>query len=106
MVKVNTLELLEADVERHFVRRVEAIGGKAPKYKTPSRRSAPDRIVMLPRPVRPFTAFCELKRPGECATPAQRREHRKLRRLGYSVLVLDTLEKCDAYCDLVEEMFG
>lgn len=75
---------LEKAVEAAGVRALEKRGYDAPKYKTPGRRSAPDRIVLagLHR-----CFFIEFKQAGKKATPKQLVEHEKLRRRGYLVFV-------------------
>ena len=80
--------LKERDIERHLVREVKKLGGEIRKVKWIGRRNAPDRRVMLPG----FCFWCEVKRPGEWATPAQAREHTVIRRTGETVYVLNTIE--------------
>lgn len=108
--------MLEAKVEDFLVKRVKALGGEVRKVKWVGRKSAPDRLVMLPRRVamplsyvwQPDTTLetgdrctlitgvqhplVELKRPGEVPRPDQLREHEKLRAAGFIVLVLDSIE--------------
>lgn len=50
----------EKDIERHFVKRVEALGGVAYKFNSPSHRGVADRIVCLPDGK---VWFVELKAP-------------------------------------------
>jgi len=94
--------MLERDVEKHLVKRVKAAGGIAYKFTSPGRRSVPDRLVLMPpdllseRPVQ-RAIFVELKAPGKAATPAQLREHERLRDLGFRVEVIDTKEGVDAF---------
>lgn len=78
--------MLEKDVEAALGDRAKALGGIAYKFTSPGRRSVPDRLVLLPGGV---VRFVELKRPGEEPTPAQHREHRRLRALGFVVEVID-----------------
>lgn len=75
---------LEKNIERNAVRQIEQRGALCPKFVSPGRRSAPDRIV-LPGDGRCF--FIEFKRPCEKPTPLQEQEHKKLRARGYVVLV-------------------
>lgn len=82
----------EVDIESYLVRKLKAIGARADKFKTPGRRHAPDRIVLMP------TAFCffvECKKPGESLRPGQAREKRRLEKLGFNVEVIDTKEQVD-----------
>lgn len=78
--------MLEKTVEAALVDRAKALGGIAYKFTSPGRRSVPDRLVLLPGGV---VRFVELKRPGEEPTPAQLREHCRLRALGFVVEVID-----------------
>ena len=51
MLRVSTLpsrKLKEVDVERHLVRLVEKVGGKAYKFVSPGRAGVADRLVVLP----------------------------------------------------------
>jgi hypothetical protein len=84
----------ESVIEQYLVDQVKACGGMAPKFKSPQRRNVPDRIVLLPGGV---LHFVELKANGERPTPAQQREHERLRELGFAVYVLDSKEVVDAY---------
>ncbi|EES5143852.1 VRR-NUC domain-containing protein, partial [Escherichia coli] len=51
------------------------------------RRSVPDRIVLLPGG---RIIFVECKSPGKPPRPDQLREHERLRKLGFTVVVLDS----------------
>jgi hypothetical protein len=71
------------------------MGGMCPKFIDPSRRGAPDRMVLLPgRPV----FFVEMKREvGGVVKPWQTRYHEDLRALGHRVWVLWSKEEVDAF---------
>lgn len=84
----------ESVIERHFVRVVEDLGGMAQKYKSPARKNAPDRLALMPYAV---IVFVELKRRGEDANDGQKREHARLRLLGFRVDVLDSYEAVDRW---------
>lgn len=90
-LKPFTKDINETDVENYFVKQVKKLGGRADKYKTPGRPSAPDRITLWPGT---YTAFVECKAPGKKATPKQLEYHDALRLLGYAVYVVDN--KVDA----------
>ncbi|BEM41620.1 MAG: VRR-NUC domain-containing protein [Serratia nevei] len=77
----------ESTIERHLVAQVKAVGGTAYKFTSPGRRSVPDRLVLLPGG---RVVFVECKAPGEQPRPDQVREHEKLRKLGFKVVVLDS----------------
>lgn len=93
----------ERDIERHLVRRVRELGGEVRKVQWVGRRNAPDRLVMLPAAPGPGAwrapIWVELKAPGQQPTPAQRREHARMRAMGQRVLVIDCL-------DTVEELLA
>ena len=106
--------LHERDIESRLVERVKQLGGGIRKVKWVGRDGAPDRVVMLPayetgvgvldlyratrsRPAR--TIWIEVKRPGGADTfPAnaherkQLREHRRMRKMGQRVEVVDSFE--------------
>lgn len=102
----------ESKVETHLNTRVQETGGFTRKLVFVGRRGAPDRLVGWPEryaPDRswrwaPIHALIELKRP---LTPVeedhQRREHARLRAIGFDVRVLATIEEVDAF---IEEMTG
>jgi len=92
----------ESQIEDYLVERVKARGGEVRKLKWIGRRGAPDRLVMLP-PVSlghgvripGAVLWVELKAPGEKPKPHQQREHDRMRRMGQSVVVVDSLERVD-----------
>lgn len=86
--------MLESAVEAYFVRKVEAAGAEQRKFTSPGRRHVTDRLCGWPPALMDFV---ELKAPGEKPRPGQVREHQRWRRLGFSVWVLDTKAKVDAY---------
>lgn len=107
----------EADVEKDHIASVRAAGGESYKFVSPSKRAVPDRLdlygtipmaeiisarfglspdsalqearILLEAAIR----FTEAKRPGEKPTPAQEREHGRLRALGFTVNVVDQRKK-------------
>lgn len=88
----------EADIEERHRKRVQDAGGISYKFTSPARRSVPDRLDLLPIPaaarhvVAQYVQFTECKRPGAVPTPAQLREHERLRALGFVVNVVDSKE--------------
>lgn len=105
-----TATLRERDIEKRLVKRVGELGGEVRKVQWVGRRSAPDRLVMLPPDYmkfeddepRPTTIWVELKAPGGAATfpknaheKAQHREHERMRQMGQRVVVVDSYEQIE-----------
>ena len=90
--------LRERDIERRLVKRVKELGGEVRKVKWIGRRGAPDRLVMLPantlapRTFPAQTIWVELKAPGKKAEAHQLREHKRMRKMGQRVVVIDSFE--------------
>lgn len=88
--------MLESVIEAHLVKRVKALGGEVRKVAWVGRRGAPDRLVMLPFLGKSFTQPCtiwvELKAPGVEPEPHQLREHKRMRRMGQRVEVIDSID--------------
>lgn len=89
----------ERDIERYLVKRVKELGGEVRKVKWVGRKSAPDRLVMLPNR---GCYWVELKAPGKLATfpanaheRAQKREHVRMRAMGQCVFVVDSYSGVD-----------
>lgn len=80
----------EKTLERKLVEAVKATGGVAPKFVSPGFDGMPDRLVLLP-----FgrIGFVEVKRHGEKPRPLQESRHGMLRRLGFKVYVIDSIEQ-------------
>ena len=94
----------EKEIEAHFVRRVKDwIQGMAYKFTSPGRRNVPDRLCLAAVPeehralVARYVRFVELKAEGEKPTAGQRREHKRLRELGFRVDVVDSKAQADDY---------
>lgn len=99
---------LERHIEAQLVKRVLEIGGEVRKVQWIGRRSAPDRVVMLPwgrqdgEERETSTIWVELKAPGKAATfprnsheRAQHREHERMRKMGQRVEVVDSFEEIE-----------
>jgi len=85
----------EIVAENYLTETVKSMGGLSPKFIDPSRRGAPDRMVLLPgHPV----YFVEMKREifGALKTH-QIRYHNDLRRLGHRVWVLWSKAEVDEF---------
>jgi len=101
----------ESTIEAHLVKRVKELGGEVRKVQWVGRKSAPDRVVMLPEIIervrqdgpwgtryvdklaRPSALYwVELKAPGQGPRPSQVREHERMRAMGQRVVVIDSIE--------------
>lgn len=88
----------EKKVEAYLKRRiVEFYSGVSYKFTSPSRRSVPDQICIIPFELIPtgFIFFVECKSTGEKPTYAQEEEHEKLRDLGCLVYVADSKDSVE-----------
>lgn len=91
--------MLEKQIERRVCEHAHARGLTAYKFTSPARAAVPDRIFLAPVPefLRPVLAqyirFVELKRTGAKPTAAQEREHTRLRALGFTVDVADSVDR-------------
>lgn len=86
----------EKKIEEKLVTSVKRMGGICPKWASPGFDGVPDRIVLLPGGK---IGFVEVKAPGEKPRPLQLSRHRPLQKLGFSVYVLDDLEKIGGILD-------
>lgn len=98
----------ERDIERYLVERAQALGGEVRKLQWLGRRSAPDRVVMLPARTLASTLDCawcnprgrtiwvELKAPHRKPSFAQAREHARMQQAGQEVHVIDSFAGVDA----------
>jgi hypothetical protein len=114
--RVRRAPLRERDIEKRLVQRAKELGGEVRKVRWIGRRSAPDRIVMLPevdrRPHEFGTGFLakmaadeasreaatiwvELKAPGVKPEAHQLREHARMRKMGQRVEVVDSYERIE-----------
>lgn len=84
------ISMREKTLERKLVEAVKEMGGIAPKFVSPGFDGMPDRLVLLP-----FgrIGFVEVKRHGEKPRPLQESRHGMLRRLGFKVYVIDSIEQ-------------
>lgn len=76
----------EKAIEQKLVSAVRAKGGVAPKFVSPGFDGMPDRLVLLPDGK---CGFVEVKAPGRKPRPLQETRIKLLRRLGFSVSILD-----------------
>jgi len=105
----------ESQIEAYLAKRVKELGGEVRKVEWVGRRSAPDRLVMLPPEVSMHdcsgmaiqqeverSCWVEVKNPETIKTfpadareRAQHREHERMRKLGQRVEVIGTIEQVD-----------
>ena len=88
----------ERIIEQALVKAVKARGGMCPKFTSPGMDGMPDRLVLFPEGV---LAFVEVKAPGEKPRPLQVHRHEELRRLGFQVYVLDSLDQIGGVLDAI-----
>ena len=94
-------KLRERDIEQYLVRQVQKIGGKAFKFSSPGNRAVPDRICCLPKG---HVVFVECKAPGRKPTPLQARTIQAMRNHDHEVLIIDSKEMVDVFCESVLEV--
>lgn len=80
---------LESSVEKAFASWCKENNIVCKKMKTSDNRGWPDRMVLL----KGYTFYIEFKRIGKNPTAYQEYMHKLLRRLGFKVHVIETLEK-------------
>ena len=68
------------------------------KFTSPARRAVPDRIYISSKGT---VVFVEFKREGQKPTPAQEREHHRLRIQNVEVFVIDNIEAGKAMVDAI-----
>lgn len=81
--------MLEKDIEAKVCAYARERGLLAYKFTSPARAAVPDRLFVMPGG---FMFFCEFKRQGQKPTPAQEREHKRLREYDVAVFVIDNVE--------------
>jgi len=93
--------MLEKQIEDAVCKYAKEQGVLPYKFTSPSRASVPDRLFVGPTG---RIWFCEFKREGELPTPAQLREHHKLRLRGVSVWVVDNVTAGKLMVDQMKDM--
>jgi hypothetical protein len=91
-------EMRENVIEKRLVREVKNRGGICEKW-TSGTAGWPDRIVLLPYG---RTAFIEVKAPGQKPRALQKYRHEQIRKLGFEVYVLDSIEKIGGILDGIQ----
>jgi hypothetical protein len=94
--------VLEKQIEAKVCDYAKTKGMMVYKFTSPARAAVPDRLFILNGRV----FFIEFKREGQKATPAQEREHHRLRQQLINVFVVDNVDagkECiDTMCGLIE----
>lgn len=87
--------MLEKEIEKKGGEYAAKKGVMHLKFTSPARASVPDRLLLAKMPefmipvIARYIRFVEYKREGCKPTPAQEREHARLRALGFTVDVID-----------------
>lgn len=90
---------LEKDIEKKVCDHAKKLGCLVYKFTSPSRRSVPDRLFVMPDAKGVF--FIEFKRRGEKPTAGQAVEINKILKNGTLVFLIDSV---DSGCSLVNAM--
>ena len=91
--------MLEKTIEQELVKQVKKRGGICPKWVSPSFAGVPDRLVFLPDGK---FGMVEVKRPKGKPRALQVSRHKQLKKLGFTVYVLDELEQIGGILDAIE----
>ena len=86
--------MLEREIERYLVKRVEALGGKAYKFVSPGRAGVADRIVCL---ANGETWFVEIKTEGGRLSALQKVFAEDMIRMNQRYLVVWNKEQIDEF---------
>jgi len=90
--------MLEKQIEAAVVEYARTKGFLAHKFTSPNRAAVPDRLLIHPSGT---VFFIEFKRAGKVPTPAQAREHGRLRAHNVAVYVVDDIVEGKALIDKV-----
>lgn len=97
--------MLERQIEAKGCSYAKDKGITAYKFTSPNRTAVPDRLqlAVIPEELREligkYVCFVEYKREGEKPTPAQLREHHRLREMGFRVEVVDNVNLAKSIID-------
>ena len=92
--------VLEKDIEKRVCDYAKDNNFLVYKFTSPMRAAVPDRLLIHPTG---HVIFIEFKKSGEKPTPAQEREHLRLRQHKVSVYVIDNV---DDGLRMVDEMLA
>ena len=86
----------EKTIEAALVKKVKLAGGEAYKFTSPGRANVPDRLCLFqvaPQDaltVAKYVKFVECKAPGKRPRAGQVREFERLRKMGFTVVEIDS----------------
>ena len=92
------LNMLEKDIEKEVCYYAKSKGVLVYKFTSPARAGVPDRLFIGPDG---RMWFIEFKRGGQKATPAQEREHNRLRSHKVNVFVVDNVDSGKMVIDMM-----
>ena len=90
------MQILENDIERHLVRKVRDLGGRAYKFVSPTNRGVADRLIVLPGG---RVWFVEVKKMGGRLSPLQRIFAEEVKALGCNYAIVWSKEDVDAFIE-------
>ena len=93
----------EKIIEQYLVREVKKLGGIPYKFKSPQRRSVPDRLCIFTKKI---MVFIEVKATGKMPTEAQLREMERLVDKEQWVLWVDSKSGVDRIIKKIKFMLG
>jgi len=82
--------MLEKKIEEKVCEYAKSKGFLVYKFTSPQRAAVPDRMLIHPSG---HICFIEFKREGQVPTPAQEREHQRLRGHKVNVHVVDSVDQ-------------
>ena len=88
----------EKEIEQKFRKVVKNCGGLALKFVSPGYDGFPDRLVLIPEGK---LAFVEVKAPGQKPRPLQLSRHEMLRKMGFSVFVLSSMDEIEVIINAI-----
>ncbi|MEG1559378.1 MAG: VRR-NUC domain-containing protein [Clostridia bacterium] len=88
----------ERTIERKLVKAIKNSGGIALKFVCQNYDGMPDRIILMPGGK---MFFVEVKSPGETPRPLQKARHMMLRRLGFTVYLVDSEQHIGEIVDAI-----
>jgi hypothetical protein len=90
--------MLEKKIELAVCEYAKSKGWLVYKFTSPARAAVPDRIFISPMGK---VIFVEFKREGQKPTPAQTREHQRLREQKVPVFVVDNVKDGETVVDVM-----